>query len=585
VKNLKPFFGKESIGKKCWHLYRDNHCQCIDCPLKDGIKIGETELYETSGVMGGKTFQVSHTGLMYNGKKAMLEIFQDITQKKEIEKKVTLLAHSLESISECVTITDLDDTIIYVNESFAVTYKYSKEEVIGKHISILRDPDDAYDHARNILPPAIDGGWRGEIINIRKDGTLFPILLSTSLIKDEAENAIAMIGVAIDITEMSRSRDELIAAKEKAEETNRLKSAFLGNMSHEIRTPMNAIIGFSDLMAEATEEDKILFAEVIHKSSIQLLSLIDDVILISRLQSEKVPLQVSEFHPSEIVEDIYRMFNHPNKNKGLEIRINIPSELNDFIIESDPNKVKQILINLTSNAVKYTFEGSIEIGFKLKKGEVEFFVSDTGIGISEKERHQVFETFYRGEQALTYAIRGTGLGLNIAKELVNVVGGTIGVVSEVNKGSRFYFTIPVNERSEKNSANDFEMLGSNGLQHLTILVADDEPYNSKYIGAILNGIVKRVDHATNGQEAVDMVSKNDYNLILMDLKMPVMDGFEATRKIKEKFPQIPVVAQTAFSLPEEREKALAAGFDDFLTKPIQKEVLIHMVGKYANHIK
>ena len=580
--NFEKEFGKGAIGKKCWSVYRDNHQQCSECPLLAGISVGETSLFETSGVMENKTFQISHTGMMFREKKAMLEIFQDITRKKEIEKKVKLLAQSLESISECVTITDLNDIIIYVNESLLHTYQYMKAEVIGKHISILRTPEENYYHARNILPRTMEGGWRGEIINVKKDGTRFPILLSTSVIKDESEAPIAMIGVAIDITEISKNRDELVAAKEKAEEINRLKSAFLGNMSHEIRTPMNAIIGFSDLMAEADVEEKNVYAEIINKSSIQLLSLIDDVILFSRLQSEKMPVQITEFYPSELIRDVHQMFNHPEMNNGLAIGVRIPENLKNLIITSDANKVKQILTNLTSNAVKYTFEGSIEIGFDLHNGQIEFYVKDTGIGISEKEQQQIFEIFYRGEQALSCAIRGTGLGLNIAKELVTVIGGTIGVVSKVNNGSRFYFSLPVEESLKKDTEHQSNITELKNLSKFSILIADDEPINSQYLEAILKGIFKRIDHARNGMEAVEMVSINKYDLILMDLKMPVMGGIEAAKIIREKFPEIPIIAQTAYTLPEEKELAYASGCTDFISKPIRKEVLMKIINKYIS---
>ena len=248
---------------------------------------------------------------MFQGKKAMLEIFQDITEKKEIEKRVNLLAHSLESISECVSVTDNNDIIIYVNKSFLHTYGYTADELIGQHISILRPMDIAMEHVRDILPETIDGGWRGEIMNRKKDGTLFPILLSTSIIKDD-DNPIALIGVAIDISEMRKSRMELIAAKEQAEESNHLKSAFLNNMSHEIRTPMNHIMGFSSLMAEAKGKEKDSYSEIILNSSNQLLTLIENVILLSRLQSEKPEANNQEFDPVVLVTNIVKMFN-PDK--------------------------------------------------------------------------------------------------------------------------------------------------------------------------------------------------------------------------------------------------------------------------------
>ena len=581
--NFEKQFGSETIGKKCWSIYRDDKEQCNSCPLLKGVEIDRTEIYETSGVLGGKSFQISHTGLMFQGKKAMLEIFQDITQKKEIEKRIKLLAQSLESISECVTITDLDDRIIYVNEAFLQTYQYSKKEIIGQLISVLRTPEQAYELARNILPKTLEGGWRGEILNIKKDGTLFPILLSTSVIKDENENPIAMIGVAMDITEMRRNREELVAAKDMAEENNRLKSALLSNLSHEIRTPMNAIIGFSDLMAGAEAEDKNLYAEIISNSSYQLLALIDDVILLSRLQSEIIPIGETEFYPAEMVREVHRMFDHPDLNNGLTMQVYVPSEYSKLFIRADENKVKQILTNLISNAVKYTFEGSVEFGFEIQSGLIEFYVKDTGIGIPEKEHSKIFDTFYRGEQAMSSAIRGTGLGLNIAKALVNGIGGTIGVTSSPNQGSRFYFTVPFVPVQPEMPVEIVSPKVPSGVEDLVILIAEDEPANYKFLEILLKGKVKRVDHAVNGKEAVEMASQNKYNLVFMDLNMPVMGGIEATKILKEKSPEILIIAQTAYSLPEEKQRALEAGCDDFISKPIKKETVMEVINKYACH--
>lgn len=362
-------------------------------------------------------------------------IVEDITQRKQDERKIKLLAHSMENINECVTITDKNDLIIYVNESMLKTYGYTKEELIGEHIGILRP-------AGYVIQSAGEGRLNGEVLNRRKDGTIFPVLLSNSVIHDEHEMQIATVGVARDITELKNSRKELIAAKDKAEENDRLKSAFLNNMSHEIRTPMNAIIGFSELMLDAREEERILYAGIVQKSSKQLLMLIDDVIHLSRLQSEKLPVYTHEFKPADLVTDIYQMFNLPDFKKDLELLIRIPSHHKDFTIRSDANKIRQVLTNLISNALKYTLKGSVEFGFELNNGDLEFFVSDTGIGIPQNELQLIFDTFYRGKEAISFAIGGTGLGLNIAKKLVELLGGSIGVNSVYEKGSRFYFKIP-----------------------------------------------------------------------------------------------------------------------------------------------
>jgi CheY-like chemotaxis protein len=253
----------------------------------------------------------------------------------------------------------------------------------------------------------------------------------------------------------------------------------------------------------------------------------------------------------------------------------------NLTIHSDSNKIRQVLTNLISNAVKYTHEGTVEVGFELHKGSIEFYVKDTGIGISEEEQNRIFDTFYRSKRVLSSAIRGTGLGLNIAKELVSLMGGTIGVSSVLDKGSRFYFTIPVEQTVEEQIVNVLPQIARQNVADLTILVADDESVNFQLIKILLKGKVKRVDHAANGKEAVELVAQNKYNLILMDLKMPVMGGIEATKILRKKYPDLPIIAQTAFTLPEDKKVALQAGCNDFISKPLRKEHLMEIMNKYS----
>ncbi len=579
--NLKKHLQTDHLGKKCWELYRDDRTQCATCPLVKGIKVGETDLYESYGVLGGKTFQISHTGMMYQGKKAMLEIFQDITEKKEIEKKVRLLAHSLESISECVSITDSDDLIVYVNKSFLHTYGYNKGEVIGQHTCMLRPGKIATENVRDILQQTIEGGWRGEIMNKKKDGTLFPILLSTSIIKDDNDAQIALIGVALDISEMRQAREELIRAKEQAEEGNRLKTAFLNNMSHEIRTPMNHIMGFASIMTEAQGSEKDAYAEIILNSSNQLLTLIEDVILLSRLQSEKTAISVREFSPEMLITNTISMFNSGNTGSTVPLNIRIPSGQPYLTVYSDNEKIKHILTNLVSNAIKYTFEGSIELGFEVFPEEITFYVKDTGIGIPVKEQQHIFESFYRGDQALSLVIGGTGLGLSIVKELVRALNGRLNLESEPGKGSCFSFTIPyVQSPDGKYSESGFAK-PHKPMKELILLVADDEEVNFLYLEILMKNSVMRMDHAINGKVAVEMIRKDKYDIILMDLKMPEMDGYEATRILKQEFPLMPVIAQTAYTSAEDKEKAKLAGFDDFISKPINKDAIMDLILKYS----
>ena len=388
-----------------------------------------------------------------------------------------------------------------------------------------------------------------------------------------------MTGTHTDITERKRGEEELIRAKEKAEENNRLKSAFLRNMSHELRTPMNAIMGFSGLMQDAEADEKNYFAGIIQKSSEQLLMVIDDVILLSRLQSEKLPVNNTEFKPAGLVTDVYQMFNLPKLKKELDLTVNIPAQYKNMVIRSDADKIKQILINLASNAVKYTLKGGVEIGFDMQNGNIEFYVKDTGIGIPEREQKRIFEPFYRGEKVISAAIGGTGLGLNIARELIELLDGKIGVNSVPDQGSRFYFTIPVEKSDKPHSEQVLPEPVQRDWKDFTVLIAEDEPDNYLYLEFLLRGKVKRIDHAINGLKAVELSSKNRYNLVLMDLKMPIMDGIEATQKIKRQFPDIPVIAQTAYATPEEREKAMQAGCDDYIAKPIKKADLMAMINK------
>ena len=373
---------------------------------------------------------------------------------------------------------------------------------------------------------------------------------------------------------------ELMEAKIKAEESDRLKSAFLTNMSHEIRTPMNAIMGFSTLLPAATDEEKKNYSEIILKSSGHLLRLLDDVILLSRLQSEKLPVNISEFKPAAMLNEVYQMFDHPLLSKGIEIRIDSPGELSQVIIWSDEDKLRQVLSNLVANAVKYTFEGHIDIGFRVNQEFIEFFVKDTGIGIPRHEQEKIFNSFYRGRQVVTDAIRGNGLGLNIAKELVELMGGTISVQSKVHKGSRFSFSVPVllaNAEANEISQEDL----NKPLSNLKILIAEDETISFQYLEIMLRNLVKNTDRATNGSTAVKMAARKQYDMVLMDVNMPVMDGLEATRILKSKYPRLKVIAISALTLPEDQALAFRAGCDDFISKPVDKEELLKLMRKYS----
>jgi len=384
---------------------------------------------------------------------------------------------------------------------------------------------------------------------------------------------------AYDITDRKHNEIELIKAKELADENNNLKSAFLRNMAHEIRTPMNGIIGFSSLMMEAEGNKKDEYAVIVQKSTEQLLALVEDLLLISRLQSEKISIKSFKFSPAELLMDISKTFSLDNINHNLDIITKIPDQYKDLTILADVDKIKQIITNFSSNAVKYTSKGSIEFGFDIKNKDIEFYVKDTGMGIPKKEQKLIFDNFYRGSEVISHAIRGTGLGLSISNELVRTLNGKIGVSSKPNHGSRFHLTIPFKKIKKGYNKEVLQQTKLNKLNELNILVAEDEPMNYHYIEIILKDIVKRIDHAMNGKEAVELASKNCYDLILMDLKMPIMDGFVATQKIKQQFPNLPIIVQTAYVRSDDKELALQSGCDHFIRKPFKKDDLLKIINE------
>ncbi len=466
--------------------------------------------------------------------------------------------------------------IVDANNSACTVHGYSLDELVGMQITNIND-----EKGKGLIKGWVKETMHGkpfysESVHIRKDGSTFPVAINAQRIDIEDEKTYILV-TEYDITEQKEAEQKLLQAKEAAEESNRLKTAFMHNMSHEIRTPMNAIIGFANLIPDGNDEEKNEYAILVQKGSEQLLALIDDVILMSRLESEEIPCECVEFSPSELVTDIYRMFSLPELNKGLKVSVNIPDKQKDLFISSDSEKIKQVLSNFVSNATRYTHQGSIELGFEMHDEDIEFYVKDTGIGIPEAEQELIFNSFYRGTEAISAAIRGTGLGLSIAKALVDSMNGKIGVSSKPQKGSRFYFSIPaeiVQNTPDKPTTTRPE---HKKWPELVVLIAEDETANYRYLEVILKKRVRRVDRAQNGLEAVNLALNNHYDLIILDIKMPVMNGYEAAKEIKAKKPDIPIIAQTAFARTEDRNLAIESGCDYYISKPFKKIELITLI--------
>jgi signal transduction histidine kinase/ligand-binding sensor domain-containing protein/CheY-like chemotaxis protein len=379
---------------------------------------------------------------------------------------------------------------------------------------------------------------------------------------------------------------ELVKAKIKAEESDRLKSAFLANMSHEIRTPMNAIYGFSGLLnsESLSKEKKTKYINLISENCESLLVLIDDILDISAIEVDGLVFTNEKYNVDDILINLERFFKLHNE-KDIEFEFINKPQKNGLIIYNEKVRFRQIFTNLLNNAFKYTESGNIRFGYEVFEKFVRFFVSDTGIGINKSEIDKIFDQFYKIENNSVKLYRGTGLGLAICKKIVEMMGGEIWVESVLNQGSVFYFTLPyVNDISQTQDQNKRVVQKKFNLKNFTILVAEDTPTNFELINSMLEPFGAEIRWAQNGQEAIEFVKSNpdiENCIILMDIKMPVVDGYEANRQIKAVNDKIPVIAVTAYAQSMDKKKILNEKFDDYISKPIKIETLLAALLKYS----
>jgi PAS domain S-box-containing protein len=377
--------------------------------------------------------------------------------------------------------------------------------------------------------------------------------------------------------------DDLKKAKDRAEESDRLKSAFFQNMSHEVRTPLNAIVGFSERINSPTitDEKRAFFSDIIVKSGFQLLAIISDILTVSSLETKQESLYISEVSINTLLMEIHTIFKQQADDKSLELTTSIPPSISKLEVYTDEVKFKEILSNLLSNAIKFTHKGGIDFGYSLKNNEIAFFVKDTGIGINSSKFEKIFDRFVQAEDYIHEEYGGTGIGLSICKGFLELLGGRIWVESEPEKGSTFFFTIPykpVKGIPESNENSKQEELTHNKL---TVLVAEDQEPNYVFLKEFLEDFDCKVIIAVNGKEAVQKCRENEsIDFVLMDIKMPVMDGYTAAKLIREFRPLLPIVAQTAYATSQNIEKFRDA-FDDYITKPYTADKLSEIIRKHT----
>ena len=511
--------------------------------------------------------------------------------RKHTEEKIRQLSQAVEQSPVTIVISNTNGDIEYVNSKFIETTGYQLEEVIGKNPRVLKSGYTSPREYKGLWQTIAAGNeWHGEFHNKKKDGTLFWESATISPILNAEGKITHYIAIKEDITHRKRVEKELVKSKERAEESDRLKLVFLANMSHEIRTPMNGILGFTELLKEPklTGKEQQEYISIIEKSGKRMLNIINDIISISKVESGQIEISLTETNVNEQLKYIQTFFQPEAKQKGIQLTILKKLSSKDNLIKTDREKVYAVLTNLVKNALKFTTEGSIEFGCEKKGGYLEFFVKDTGLGISKSQKKIIFERFRQANETISRTHEGSGLGLAISKAYVEMLDGKIWVESQERKGSAFYFTIPfhsqiideVNTALEKAPTIPKE---ENKVKDLKVLIVEDDAISKLLITIAVKPYSKEILKVSTGIEAIEACKNNpDIDLVMMDINMPEMDGYEATKNIREFNKDLIIIAQTANGMQSDRDNAIAAGCTDYISKPINITDLGTLIQKYFN---
>ncbi len=516
----------------------------------------------------------------------------------QLVQERTLLRNTIDSIPDLIYFKDLTGTFVGANAAFARFYGKPLEQIIGRGSAAIDPPElvtRIQDEDRKVMET-------GEIMRLdlmikAGDGAPAPMVLVKSPLYSDKQEVIGLIGVAHDVSEFKRIEGALRIAKDTAEQATMAKSQFLANMSHEIRTPMNAIIGMSTLLGStALSAEQQEYVDTIRSSGDSLLQLIDEILDYSKIEAGRMHVDPRAFDIHQLMRDTLHMFTAAARQRYNQMELIVGPTVPATIV-TDDKRLRQILVNLIGNAVKFTERGLIRVlvagGVTNDLVELHFAVQDSGIGIPPDRVSRLFESFYQVDSTSARRYSGTGLGLAISKRLADLLGGKMWVESTLGRGSTFHFTVQATlagsqQEVVRKAAITLPPRPSDQISKLRMLLVEDNAVNQRVAVRILERLGYRTDVAVNGREAVEQVRAKDFDVILMDVQMPEMDGLEATRRIRSMFPpgvpQPNIVALTADATSGDRERCLLAGMDEYLSKPLRVDELAAILARYEQRL-
>jgi two-component system sensor histidine kinase/response regulator len=511
-----------------------------------------------------------------------LGVIRDITDEKRLLQTLKLLARTMDSVDECVSICDPDDRLLFVNRAFLRTYGYEGCNLMGENIGVVRSPLNSPVVTSGILPATLAGGWSGELWNRKRDGADFLVMLNTAAVTDGNGRVEATVGVARDITERKRAEAELTRTRDLAESANRAKSDFLAMMSHEIRTPMNGVIGMTGLLLDTqlTPEQRD-YAETVRKSGDALLTVINDILDFSKIEAGKLLIEYFSFDLRLVIEEVNEMLAAKAEEHDLELVLEYPAGLPRHFI-GDAGRIRQVVTNLVGNAIKFTPRGSVRvtvecIGQDTQTARMRVAVQDTGVGIAQEKLASLFAKFSQVDSSITRRYGGTGLGLAIAKQLIELMGGSVAVESRLGEGSTFSLTLPLRQDAEPGGGADVA-----GLRGLRVLAVDDHPVARRVLIDLTASWGMRSGSCASGEEALQAVRAaqaggDRYHFVVLDYQMPGMDGAALAAAIKADpaLREAVVVMLSSVGQWTEVRHMEGAGIDAFLVKPVRQEQLLN----------